>query len=92
MTFSGAPSPDGMLTSDHPEWVTASLDADLVTERYEAVGAPADGSMGLVTISYAGTSQAPFVGPDVVPMGAISVSLAPMAETGDLNLASAVIT
>jgi hypothetical protein len=92
MTFSAAPSPDGKLTSDHPEWVTASLGTDLMTESFDAVGAPADGSMGVVTITYAGTSVSPLVGPDVVQPGTISVSLAPVAETGNLNLAKAVIT
>jgi hypothetical protein len=92
MTFSEAPSPDGALHSDHPEWVTASIGADMATGTYDCVGAPADGSGGLVTITYTGTSVAPDVGPDVVAPGTILVMLAPVAETGNLNLAGGTIS
>jgi hypothetical protein len=92
MTFSEAPSPDGVLTSDHPEWVTASLGADLMTGTYVVVGAPADGSIGIATITYTGTSVAPDVGPDVVSPGTISVAQAPVAETGNLNLGGATVS
>jgi hypothetical protein len=92
MTFSEAPSPDGALHTDHPEWVTASLGADLVTGTYVCVGAPADGSAGVATITYSGTSVAPDEGPDVVTPGTISATLAPVAETGNLNLAGGTIS
>jgi hypothetical protein len=92
MTFSEAPSPDGALHTDHPEWLTASLGIDLMTGVYDCVGAPADGSAGLVTISYTGTSVAPDVGPDMVAPGTILVMLAPVAETGNLNLAGGTIS
>jgi hypothetical protein len=93
MTFSeSTPPTDGVLTSDHPEFVTASLGADFVTATYEAVGAPADGSIAVVNITYTGTSVAPDVGAAMVPPGTISVALAPVAETGNLNLSGAAIS
>jgi hypothetical protein len=83
---------DGALHSDHPEWVTAALSPDKMTEMYECVGAPADGTPGLVTITYSGTSAPPDVGPAVAMPGTIQVMLAPVAETVNLNLSGATIS
>jgi hypothetical protein len=83
---------DGRLTSDHPEWVTAALGADMMTETYECVGAPADGTPGLVTITYSGTSAPPDAGPAVAMPGTIQAMLAPVAETVNLNLSGATVT
>jgi hypothetical protein len=83
---------DGALKSDHPEWVTAALDPDMMTERYACVGAPADGTPGIATITYSGTSAAPDVGPAVSMPGTIQVMLAPVAEVVKLNLGSAVVS
>jgi hypothetical protein len=92
MTFSeSTPPTDGALHSDNP-FVTASLGADMVTGECDAVGAPSDGSIAVVNITYTGTSVAPDVGPAVVMPGTISVAMAPVAETGKLNLSGATIS
>jgi hypothetical protein len=86
MTFDEGPPTDGAIVSDNPAVATASLAADLIT--WTVVGV----SVGNCTVSYTGTSLPPDVGPvEVAPM-AVTVAAAPVAETGNFNPDTAVIT
>ena len=91
LTFSLAAPTDGAVASDNP-FVTASLAADGVTYTCVCVGAASDGSMTVVDITYTGTSVAPDQGPAQVTPMTLSVSLAPVAETGNFNPSGATIT
>jgi hypothetical protein len=87
-TFDEAPPSDGAFASDTPTVATVSLAADLATYTVTYV------SNGTAMLIYSGTSQPPAVGPVVMAHNPISVmcTSAPVAETGDTNPGSAVVS
>jgi len=86
LTFSAAPPPDGAVASDNAAVATIALAADMVTWTVVAV------SPGTANMTYTGTSVAPLVGPCVVAPMVVIVQAVPVAETGDFNPDTAVIT
>ena len=86
LTFDEAPPTDGAVASDNPAVATISLAADLITWTVTGVSA------GTANFTYSGTSLPPDVGPvQVAPMVGTFVAQ-PVAETGNFNPATAVIT
>jgi hypothetical protein len=86
LTFDEAPPADGAVVSDNPAVATVALAADLITWTVTGV------SIGNCTVSFTGTSLPPDVGPVQVAPMAVTVAAAPVAETGNFNPATAVIT
>jgi tartrate dehydratase alpha subunit/fumarate hydratase class I-like protein len=88
MTFDEIDPPaDGAVTSDNPAVATISLDpTDHVSWTCVAAGA------GTTNVTYTGTSSPPDAGPAVVPPMIVTVTIAPVAEHGDFDPTSAVIT
>ena len=80
------PPADGAVMSDNPAVATISLDADMMTWTCMAI------SVGMGTVTYTGTSVGPDTGPAVVPPMIVTVTAAPVAEHGDFDPGSAVIT
>jgi hypothetical protein len=87
LTFSETtPPPDGAVVSDTPAVATIALGADKATWTCVAV------SVGMATVTYAGTSVAPDAGAAVVAPMIVTVVATPVAETGDFNPGGAVIS
>ena len=80
------PPADGAVMSDNPTVAMASLAPDMVTWTVTYVG------NGTANISYTGTSAPPDAGPAVVAPIAILCSSRPVAEAGNFNPDSAVVS
>jgi hypothetical protein len=80
------PPTDGAVMSDNPAVATIMLDPDMVTWTSVAM------AVGSANVTYTGTSVDPDVGPAVVPPMMVTVTAAPVAETGDFDPSHAVIT
>ena len=84
------PPTDGAVATDNAA-VTISLNpTDHMTWTCVAVSVTAPGAPA--NVSYTGTSVAPDAGPAVVPPMAVTVVPVPVAEHGDFDPATAVIT
>jgi len=86
LTFDEGPPTDGAVASDNTAVATVTLAADLITWTVIAV------ANGTANVTYTGTSLPPDVGPAMVAPMVVTVQAAPVAEHGDFNSDTAVIT